>query len=74
MGGKTLQEFFAGAAQSGALVEIYIDHPREDFQRQSGIVYEAHAEFAVIGPEGAPARICLPYAAMRWFRRLDDAV
>lgn len=74
MAGKTIAEFFAGAAQGGALVEVHIDHPSPDYQRQSGMVYEAHAEFVVIGPEGAPQRICLPYAAIKWFRRLDDNV
>jgi hypothetical protein len=70
--GKTLEQFFAAAARAGANVEVHIDHPRPDYQRQTGTCYEAHQDFVVIGPEGAPARICLPYRAICWFRRLDD--
>ena len=70
----TLVQFFSSAAKSGAQVEVHIDHPQPDYQRQSGVVYEAHGEFLVMGPEGAPARVCVPYTAIRWFRRLDDQV
>lgn len=74
MEAKTLREFFTAAARAGAVVDVHINHPHADYQRQTGVVYEAHAEFAVIGPEGAPQRVCLPYAAMCWFRRQDDNV
>ena len=70
----SLSEFFARAARDSAAVEVHIDHPSSDFQRQRGVCYGAHKEFLIMGPEGAPARVCVPYAAIRWFRRLDDRV
>lgn len=70
----TLQTYFAAAAASGALIEVHLNHPQEDFQRQTGICYQAHAEFLVMGPEGAPSRVCVPYQSICWFRRLDDVV
>jgi len=69
-----LVEFFSGAANDRAVVEVHIDHPSTDYQRQSGTCYAAYRDYMVMGPEGAPARICLPYHAIRWFRRLDDKV
>jgi hypothetical protein len=71
---KTLYDFFQSAARNKAMVEVHIDHPSPDFQRQRGICYDAHKEFFVVGPEGAPARVCVPYSAVKWFRRGDDKV
>lgn len=72
--GKTMAAFFAQAAHDSASLEVHLDHPNPGFQVQSGICYAAHEDFVVMGPEGAPARVCVPYHAIRWFRRLDDAV
>lgn len=72
--GKTFFDFFSQAARDAAPVEVHIDHPLPDYQRQNGLVYGAHRDFAVIGPEGAPARICVPYDAIKWFRRHDNQV
>jgi len=68
----TLHEFFARAARDQAPVEVHIQHPNSEYQRQRGVCYQAHKDFLVMGPEGAPARVCLPYASVVWFRRLDD--
>lgn len=64
----TLQSFFAEAAKTGAAIDLWIDHPNPDYQYQSGVCYQAAEEFLVMGPEGSPARICIPYQAVRWFR------
>jgi hypothetical protein len=72
--GITIQKFFTKAAKASASIEVHIDHPQKDFQRQFGVCHRADEDFMVMGPEGAPARVCIPYHAIRWFRRLDDQV
>jgi len=67
-------EFFHGASEAQTLIEVHIDHPVAGYQQQTGICYRACEDFLVMGPEGAPARICIPYFAIRWFRRLDDQI
>ena len=72
--GKSLETYFAAAAKVGAQIEVHVDHPKSEYQRQSGVCYAGEAEYLVMGPEGAPARVCIPYAAIRWFRRMDDRI
>lgn len=67
----TLQGFFAEAARSGSHIDVWIDHPDSEFQFQTGVCYQAAAEYLVMGPEGAPVRVCIPYHAIRWFRATD---
>jgi hypothetical protein len=68
----TLHNFFAEAAKNASQVDVWIDHPSPDFQFQTGVCYQAAAEYMMIGPEGSPARVCIPYHAIRWFRAIDN--
>jgi len=69
---KTMQDYFSEAAAQRALVDVWIDHPHHDFIHQSGVCYEAHADYFVIGPEDSPGKVCIPYDSLRWFRRPDQ--
>ncbi|MBT8492528.1 MAG: hypothetical protein KJO07_05675 [Deltaproteobacteria bacterium] len=71
---KSFFDFFQQATLDSATVELHLDHPLSDFHKQTGMVYGAHRDFAVIGPEGTPVRVCIPYDAIRWFRRMDNQV
>ena len=67
-----MRVFFTAAAARGAEVEIWIDHPVQDFCLQTGVCLEAGEDYLVIGPKGAPGRIGIPFDAIRWFRALDE--
>ncbi len=69
----TIRDYFSKAASARAMVDVWIDHPHADFLHQSGLCYEAHADYFVIGPENAPGRVCIPYDSLRWFRRPDQS-
>jgi|GEM_PF-6901208 len=69
---KTIADFFSEAAAARVVVDVWIDHPHGEFIQQNGICLEANADYFVIGPENAPGRICIPYGALRWFRRPDQ--
>lgn len=66
-----MQNFFAEAAKNASQVDIWIDHPSPDFQYQTGVCYLAAADYLMMGPAGAPERVCVPYQAIRWFRSID---
>ena len=68
---NTLQSFFAEAAKNASQIDVWIDHPNPDFHFQTGVCYEAAAEYLMMGPEGSPARVGIPYDAIRWFRAVD---
>ena len=69
---RSMQSFFTAAAGRGAEVEVWIDHPAQDFCLQKGVCLEAGADYVIIGPKNQPGRIGLPYVGMRWFRALDE--
>ncbi len=73
MSDNNLQSFFNEAKARGVELEIWIDHPAENFRRQAGVCLEANADYFVIGPMGAPGRVCIPYHALRWFRVPEDS-
>lgn len=67
-----MRSFFATAAGRGAEIEIWIDHPVQDFCLQTGVCLEAGDDFLIMGPKGQPGRIGIPFDAIRWFRALDE--
>ena len=65
---QTMQMYFADAAKAASPIDVWIDHPKAEFQYQSGVCYQANADHLVMGPEGSPVRVRIPYHAIRWFR------
>lgn len=70
--GRTMRDFFFQASNRGTQVELWIDHPVQEFCIQRGVCLEGNADYLVIGPPNAPGRVCIPYSAVRWFRALDE--
>ncbi len=69
---KSMRAFFVAACARDAVIDVWIDHPNEDYAHQSGQCLAAHEDYFVVGPVGAPGRVCIPYAAVRWFRSPDE--
>lgn len=67
-----MHSFFVSAAGRGAEIEVWIDHPVQEFCLQKGICLEAGDDFLVMGPKNQPGRVGIPYDAIRWFRALDE--
>lgn len=67
-----MHSFFRDAAGRGAHIEVWIDHPVQDFCLQAGVCLEGNADYLVMGPANGPGRIGIPYSAVRWFRAMDE--
>ena len=69
---RSMRTFFVGAAGRGADIEVWIDHPVQDFCLQRGVCLEGNDDYLVMGPRNQPGRVCIPYHSIRWFRAMDE--
>jgi hypothetical protein len=67
---RTMKDFFASAVTRGTRIEVWLDHPHNDYVQQTGVCIEANEDYLVMGPPDGPGRVCIPYHSLRWFREL----
>ena len=67
-----MQSFFASAAGRAAPIEVWLDHPVQEFCLQKGVCLEGQDDYLVMGPADGPGRVCIAYNAIRWFRAMDE--